>query len=67
MTLKSNLARLVFANTRFEGLSTTLTQTEIIVSGLGVDGVPVDDINTIVQLKRGWQYIINFLYESKKI
>lgn len=56
---KSNLARLVFANIRFEGLSTTLPQTETIVSGLGVDGVPVDDINTIVQLKRGWQYIIN--------
>ena len=56
---KSNLARLVFENTRFEGLSTSLPQTETIVSGLGVDGVPIDDINTIVQLKRGWQYIIN--------
>ena len=56
---KSNLARLVFANTRFEGLTTTLPQTETIVSGLGVDGVSIDDINTTVQLKRGWQYIIN--------
>lgn len=56
---KANLARLVFANSRFEGLSTTLPQTETIVAGLGVDGVSVDDINTIVQLKRGWQYIIN--------
>lgn len=55
---KSNLARLVFANTRFEGLTTTLPQTETIVSGLGVDGVSIDDINTTVQLKRGWQYII---------
>ena len=41
---KANLARLVFANSRFEGLSTTLPQTETIVAGLGVDGVSVDDI-----------------------
>ena len=27
--------------------------------GLGVDGVPIDDINIIVQLKRGWQFAIN--------
>lgn len=57
---KSNLARLVFANTRFEGLIITLPQTETIVLGLGVDRVSVDDINTTVQLKRGWQYIINY-------
>lgn len=56
---KANLARLVFSNTRFEGLTITLSQTEMIISGLGVDGVSVDDINTTVQLKRGWQYIIN--------
>lgn len=57
---KSNLARLVFANTRFEGLIITLPQTETIVLGVGVDRVSVDDINTTVQLKRGWQYIINY-------
>ena len=27
--------------------------------GLGVDGIPIDDINIIVQLKRGWQFAIN--------
>lgn len=55
---KANLARLVFSNTRFEGLTITLSQTEMIISGLGVDGVSVEDINTTVQLKRGWQYIV---------
>lgn len=56
---KQNLTKLVYTNSRFEGLSTTLPQTQTIIDGLGVDGVSIDDINTIVQLKRGWQYIIN--------
>lgn len=56
---KQNLTRLVYTNSRFEGLTTTLPQTQTIIDGLGVDGVSIDDINTIVQLKRGWQYIIN--------
>lgn len=56
---KQNLTRLVYTNSRFEGLTTTLPQTQTIIDGFGVDGVSIDDINTIVQLKRGWQYIIN--------
>jgi hypothetical protein len=27
------------------------------MDGLGVDGIPIDDINIMVRLKRGWQFI----------
>ena len=72
---RSNLTRQVYVNSRFEGLTTTLPQTQTIIDGLGVDGVSIDDINIIVQLKRGWQYTINsdeelnldFLKEANKI
>lgn len=57
---RSNLVKLVYVNSRFEGLNTTLPQTQTIIDGLGVDGVSIDDINVIVQLKRGWQFIINY-------
>ncbi len=54
---RMNFTRLVHTNARFEGINTTLPQTQTIMDGLGVDGVNIDDINTIVQIKRGWQFI----------
>lgn len=56
--VKMNFTQLVHITSRFEGVTTTLPETQTIIDGLGVSGVPVDDINTIVQLKRAWQYII---------
>lgn len=50
---RSNLTKLVHTNARFEGVNTTMPQTQTIIDGLGVDGVSIDDINVIVQLKRG--------------
>jgi len=54
---RMNFTKLVHTNARFEGINTTLPQTQTIMDGLGVDGVNIDDINTIVQIKRGWQFI----------
>ncbi len=56
--VKMNFTQLVHITSRFDGVTTTLPETQTIIDGLGVSGVPVDDINTIVQLKRAWQYII---------
>ena len=36
-----------------------MPQTQTIIDGLGVDCIPINDINIIVQLKRGWQFAIN--------
>lgn len=54
---RSNFTRLVHTASRFEGVSTTLPQTQTIMDGLGVDGVPLADINVIVYLKRGWSFV----------
>lgn len=56
---RMNLTRLIHTESRFEGVNTTLPQTQTIIDGLDVDGVSIDDINVIVQLKRGWDLIIN--------
>lgn len=55
--IRQNILNLVHTTSRFEGINTTLSQTRTIIDGLGVDGVPIDQINTIVDLKRGWQFI----------
>ncbi|MDE7050230.1 MAG: Fic family protein [Lactobacillus sp.] len=55
---KKNLVRLVFTNSRFEGLNTTLPQTQTIIDGMSATGVSIDDTNVIVQLKRAWMYVI---------
>ena len=54
--VKKNLVRLVFTNSRFEGVNTTLPQT--IIDGMSAAGVSIVDSNVIVQLKWGWQYVI---------
>lgn len=54
---RSNFTKLVHTNARFEGINTTLPQTQTIMDGMSVAGVPVEDVLTIVNLKRGWQYL----------
>lgn len=54
---RQNFVNLVHTNSRFEDITTTLPQTQTIMDGLGVDGIPIDDINIMVRLKRGWQFI----------
>lgn len=57
---KTYLTKLVFTTARFEGITTTMSQTQAIIDGITVNGVSIDDINTIIQLKRGWQFAINY-------
>lgn len=54
---RQNFTNLVHTNARFEGINTTLPQTQTIIDGLGVDGVSINDINTIVDIKKGWELI----------
>ncbi|WP_395389353.1 Fic family protein [Fructilactobacillus frigidiflavus] len=56
---RSNITRLVHTSSRFEGVKTTLPQTQTIIDGMSVSGVSVEDILTIVNLKHGWQFVIN--------
>lgn len=55
---KQNLTRLVHTNARFEGVNTTLAQTQTIIDGMGVAGVSVRDIDIIKLLKQGWELIV---------
>lgn len=54
---RMNYTKLVYTNSRFEGVKTTLPQTQTIMDGMSVAKVPIVDVLTIINLKRGWQLV----------
>lgn len=62
--LKKNIVQLVYNAGKFEGLNTTLLQTEEIIKYNRASNVSVDDVLTIVNLKRGFEYLLQNKQES---
>lgn len=56
---KKNLVNMVYSNSKFEGVNTTLPQTQTIIDGMSVAGVSIDDIQVIINLKKGLEFVIN--------
>ena len=61
--LKKNIVELVYNAGKFEGLNTTLLQTEDIIKYNRANNVAVDDVLTVVNLKRGFEMLLNDVQE----
>ena len=61
--LKKNIVELVYNAGEFEGLNTTLLQTEEIIQYNRADNVAVDAVLTVVILKRGFELLFNDVQE----
>lgn len=61
--LKKNIVELVYNAGKFEGLDTTLLQTEEIIKYNRASNVAVDDVLTVVNLKRGFELLLNDVKE----
>lgn len=61
--LKKNIVELVYNAGKFEGLNTTLLQTEEIIKYNRANNVTVDDVLTVVNLKRGFELLLNDVQE----
>ncbi|MCR1946132.1 Fic family protein [Enterococcus gallinarum] len=61
--LKKNIVELVYNAGKFEGLNTTLLQTEEIIKYNRANNVAVDDVLTVVNLKRGFELLSNDVQE----
>lgn len=61
--LKKNIVELVYNAGKFEGLNTTLLQTEEIIKYNRANNVAVDDVLTVVNLKRGFDLLLNDVQE----
>lgn len=54
---KRNMVDYIWKSANLEGIPVTFPDTATICDGISVEGKSIDDINNIVQLKRGWQYL----------
>ena len=55
---KRNIVDSIWKSANLEGIAVTYPQTETIFQGLGVQNMKVKDINTIVNLKHSWEFIL---------
>ena len=56
---KKSFVELVYNTAYIEGCNVTFPQTQTIIDGAVVNGVTVDDIQTVLNLRDAWKYCIN--------
>ena len=61
---KKIFTELVFNTAYIEGCNVTFPQTQTIVDGAVVSGISVDDIQTVLNLRDGWRFIIKSVDEK---
>lgn len=55
---KKNFVELVYNTAFIEGCNVTFPQTQTIIDGAVVNGITVDDIQTVLNLRDAWKYCI---------
>ena len=61
---KRNLVDYIWKSANLEGIGVTFPETQTIVEGISIQGKSIDDINSIVQLKHGWQMVFESINEE---
>lgn len=60
---KKTFVELVYNTAYIEGCNVTFPQTQTIIDGAVVNGITVDDIQTVLNLRDGWKYCIDTVGE----
>ncbi len=58
---KKILINAIYNSARLEGINVTFPQTKTILEGVSVSNVNVDDVQTILNLRNAWRYLLNHL------
>ena len=58
---KRNIVDYIYKSAKLEGIHVTFPETQAIFDGVGVEGVKVEDIVKINNLKRAWQFMLDTL------
>lgn len=58
---KRNIVDYIYKSAKLEGIHVTFPETQAIFEGVGVNGVKVEDIIKINNLKRAWEFMLDTL------
>lgn len=58
---KKNIVDYIYKSANLEGIHVTFPETQAIFDGVGVQGIKVEDIIKINNLKRAWQFMLDTL------
>lgn len=58
---KKVLVSAIYNSARLEGINITFPQTKTILEGVSVSNVSVDDVQTVLNLRNAWRYVLNHL------
>lgn len=61
---KRNIVDSIYSNARIEGINITFPETEALYAGVNVARLTVSEIDTIRNLKRAWEYVIQHMEEK---
>ncbi|GHV24971.1 hypothetical protein FACS189465_2640 [Clostridia bacterium] len=61
---KRNIVDYIYKSAKLEGIHITFPETKAIFEGVGVEGVKVEDIVTINNLKRAWNFVLDTLDQA---
>lgn len=64
---KKTFVELVYNTAYIEGCNVTFPQTQTIIDGAVVNGIAVDDIQTVLNLRDGWKYCIETVDQPLKL
>lgn len=57
--VKRNMVDYIWKSANLEGIAVTYPQTSVIFEGLSVNGLRIDEINSINNLKHTWQFLLD--------
>ena len=61
---KRNIVDFIYSNAKIEGLNITFPETQALYTGINVARLTIDEIDTIRNLKRAWQFLINHIEDA---
>lgn len=61
---KKQLVSSIYMGAKIEGLNVTFPETQTILDGINVPNVKIDEINTILNLRDAWKFILDNINEE---